>query len=181
MIGIADRFEALLRRPWVASVVLAVAPLPVTVALAVTARPDYPEDACYYGAPQSSIDATDHYVGLMTPLALFAMALVAVVALPNKSYWRLVAPAAIVLAVLSLFWSDAGRPVVIVGANVAVFGTFLALGVLVLVAVAAKEVGWIRAIGWFEFLFLLPILLGVAGLLAQPACYAGDPPAAIPR
>ena len=38
-----------------------------------------------------------------------------------------------------------------------------------------------RAIGWFEFLFLLPILLGVAGLLAQPACYAGDPPAPIPQ
>ncbi len=82
---------------------------------------------------------------------------------------------------LSLFWSDAGRPVVIVGANVAVFGTFLALGVFVLVAVAAKEAGWIRAFGWFEFLFLLPILLGVAGLLAQPACYAGDPTAPIPR
>jgi hypothetical protein len=91
MIEIAHRFEALLRRPWPASVVLAVAPLPVAVALAVTAQPDYPEDACYYGAPQSSVDATDHYVGLMTPVALFAMALVAVVALPNKSYWRLVA------------------------------------------------------------------------------------------
>lgn len=63
----------------------------------------------------------------------------------------------------------------------AVFGTFLLLGVLVLVGVVAKEAGWIRAIGWFEFLFLLPILLGVAGLLAQPACYAGDPPAPIPQ
>jgi hypothetical protein len=49
------------------------------------------------------------------------------------------------------------------------------------VGVVAKEAGWIRAIGWFEFLFLLPILLGIAGLLAQPACYAGDPPAPIQR
>jgi hypothetical protein len=179
MLGIAHRFGALLRDPRTAAVVLALAPVPITLALALTARPEYPEDACFYGAPQASIDATDRYVGLMTPLALFAMALVAVSALPARGPWRLLAPAVVVWAVLSLFWADAGRPVVIVGANVAVFGTFLALGVLVLVAVVAKEAGWIRAIGWFEFLFLLPILLGIAGLLAQPACYAGDPPAPI--
>jgi hypothetical protein len=181
MVGPAHRFGAALRDPRVAGVVLAVAPVPIAVALAVTARPEYPEDACFYGAPQASIDATDRYVALMTPLALFAMALVAVAALPARSWWRLLAPAVVVWAVLSLFWTDAGRPVVIVGANVAVFGGFLFLGVLVLVGVVAKEAGWIRAIGWFEFLFVLPILLGIAGLLAQPSCYAGDPPAPIPR
>ena len=109
------------------------------------------------------------------------MALVALVALPSRGWWRVLAPLTIALAVLSVFWSDAGRPIVVLGGNVAVFGTFLLLGVLVLVGVVAKEAGWIRAIGWFEFLFLLPILLGVAGLLAQPACYAGDPTAPIPQ
>jgi hypothetical protein len=39
----------------------------------------------------------------------------------------------------------------------------------------------VRAIGWFDFLFVLPIPLGIAGQIAQPACYTGDPPAPIPR
>ena len=172
---------SLLRDPRVAVPVLVAAPLPVTLALSLTAQPSYPEDACFYGAPQASIDATDRYLALMTPLALGAMALVALVALPSRGWWRVLAPLTIALAVLSVFWSDAGRPIVVLGGNVAVFGTFLLLGVLVLVGVVAKEAGWIRAIGWFEFLFLLPLLLGIAGLLAQPACYAGDPPAPIPR
>jgi hypothetical protein len=51
------------RDPRVVWTVLALAPLPIAVALAVTARPVYPEDACFYGAPQASIDATDHYLG----------------------------------------------------------------------------------------------------------------------
>ena len=37
------------------------------------------------------------------------------------------------------------------------------------------------AVGWFAFALLLPLLLGIAGLIAQPACYNGDPPAAIAR
>ena len=44
---------------------------------------------------------------------------------------------------------------------------------------AGRESSWVRAIGWFHFLYLLPVLLGLAGLLAQPACYTGDPPAPI--
>jgi len=55
------------------------------------------------------------------------------------------------------------------------------LAVVVIVAVAGSEASWVRAIGWFEFLFLLPLLLGIAGLLAQAACYTGDPPAPITR
>jgi hypothetical protein len=172
---------SLLRDPRVAVPVLVAAPLPIALALSLTPRPDYPGDACFYGAPQASIDATDRYLALMTPLGLGAMAVVALVALPNRGWWRVIPVLAVALAVLSAFWSDAGRPIVVLGGNVAVFGTFLLLGVLVLVGVVAKEAGWIRAIGWFEFLFLLPILLGIAGLLAQPACYAGDPPAPIQR
>jgi hypothetical protein len=47
------------RAPWAAWPVLVLAPIPIAVALVLTARPVYPEDACFYGAPQSSIDATD--------------------------------------------------------------------------------------------------------------------------
>jgi hypothetical protein len=43
----------------------------------------------------------------------------------------------------------------------------------------SKESSWINAVGWFEFALLLPLLLGIAGLLAQPGCYNGDPPATI--
>jgi hypothetical protein len=84
-------------------------------------------------------------------------------------------------AILALFWGDAARPVIVFGGNVAVFGALLLLAVVVIVAVAGSEASWVRAIGWFEFLFLLPLLLGIAGLLAQPACYTGDPPAPITR
>jgi hypothetical protein len=169
------------RHPGVAVPLLVAAPVPISLALIFTARPSYPEDACFYGAPQASIDATDHYLGLMTPLALGAMAVVALAALPDRGAWRLLAPAAVLWALVAMVWGDAGWPVVILGGNIAVFGTFLFLVVLVLVGVVAKEAGWIRAIGWFEFLFLLPVLLGIAGLLAQPSCYAGDPPAPISR
>jgi hypothetical protein len=159
--------------------VRAAAPLPLAVALAVTARPVYPPNACFYGAPQASVDATDRYLALMSPLALFAMAVVALVALPVRGYWRLLAPAVAVWAVVSLVAPDVARPVMVLGGNVAVFGALLALAVLVILAVVAEETSWLMAIGWFEFLIVLPILLGVAGLIAQPGCYNGDPPAPI--
>ena len=170
---------AFLRAPRVAWAVMAVAPLPIAVALIFTARPVYPPDACFYGAPQASIDATDSYLGLMSPLAAFAMVAVALVALPNRGWWRLLAPITAVWAVVTLFAPDVAHPVMVWGGNVVVFGALLALVVLVLVAVVAKETSWIRAIGWFEFALLLPVLLGVAGLIAQPGCYNGDPPAPI--
>jgi hypothetical protein len=169
------------REPRIVWAVLALAPLPIAVALALTARPVYPEDACFYGAPQASVDATDHYLALMSPLAAFAMVAVAIAALPDRGWWRLLAPATAVWAVATLFAPDVAHPVMVYGGNVAVFGALLALVVLVLLAVVAKETSWIRAIGWFEFALLLPLLLGVAGLIAQPGCYNGDPPAPIPR
>ena len=160
--------------------ILVAAPVPIAVALILTARPVYPPDACFYGAPEASIRATHDSLATMTPRAMFAMAAVALVALPMKGRWRLLAPAVAIWAIAALFWPEAARPVVVFGGNVAVFGALLLLGVVVIVAVAGKEAGWVRAIGWFEFLFLLPLLLGIAGLLAQPACYNGDPPAPIP-
>ena len=169
-----------LRAPRLAWAVMAVAPLPIAVALIFTARPVYPPDACFYGAPQASIDATGSYLGLMSPLAAFAMVAVALVALPSRGWWRLLTPVTAVWAVVTLFAPDVAHPVMVWGGNVAVFGALLALVVLVLVAVVAKETSWIRAIGWFEFALLLPVLLGVAGLIAQPGCYNGDPPAPIP-
>ena len=115
----------------------------------------------------------------MSPLAAFAMVAVALVALPIRGRWRMLVPAVAVWAVVTLFVPDAAHPVMVYGGNVAVFGALLALLVLVLVAVVAKETSRIRAIGWFEFALVLPLLLGVAGLIAQPGCYAGDPPAPI--
>jgi hypothetical protein len=168
-----------LRDPRVVLPLLLAAPIPIAVALLVTARPVYPADACYYGAPQSSLLATDAYLRLMTPLGMFALALVAAIALPDRGRWRIIAPAVTAWALLALLWTDAARPVAIVGANEAVFGLFLSVPVLVIVAVIGKESSWIRAIGWFEFLFLVPLLLGLAGLLAQPGCYTGDPVAPI--
>ena len=73
---------AFLRAPRVAWAVMAVAPLPIAIALIFTARPVYPPDACYYGAPAASVAATDHYLALMSPLAAFAMVAVALAALP---------------------------------------------------------------------------------------------------
>jgi hypothetical protein len=169
------------RDPRVVWPLIAVAPLPVAVALAVTARPEYPEDACFYGAPQASIDATDHYLAVMSPLAAFGMVVVALAALPTRGWWRLLAPVTAVWALVTLFAPDVAHPVMVYGGNVAVFGALLALVVLVLVAVVAKETSWIRAIGWFEFALLLPLLLGIAGLIAQPSCFAGDPPAPVDR
>ena len=170
---------AFLRGPRVAWPVLALAPLPISLALIFTARPVYPPDACFYGAPPASIDATDHYLALMSPLAAFAMVAVALAALPVRGRWRWLAPAVAVWAIATLFAPGVAHPVLVYGGNVAVFGALLALVVLVLVAVVAKETSWIRAMGWLEFALLLPLLLGVAGLLAQPACYNGDPPAPI--
>ena len=168
------------RDPRVVWPLLAAAPLPAAVALAVTARPAYPEDACFYGAPQSSIDATDHYLAVMSPLAAFGMVVVALAALPAHGRWRLLAPVTAVWAVATLFAPGVAHPVMVYGGNVAVFGALLALVVLVLVVVVAKETSWIRAVGWFEFALLLPLLLGIAGLIAQPSCFNGDPPAPIP-
>ena len=73
-----------LRGPRVALPLLFVLPVPITVALAVTGRPAYPDDACFYGAPRASLLATDHYLALMTPLGMVALAVVAVVALPKR-------------------------------------------------------------------------------------------------
>ena len=170
---------AFLRAPQVAWTVMAAALVPIGAALIFTARPVYPPDACFYGAPAASIEATDHYLALMSPLAAFAMVAVALVALPIRGRWRFLVPVVTVWAVLTLFVPDAAHPVMVYGGNVAVFGALLALVVLVLVIAAAKETSAIRAIGWFEFALLLPLLLGVAGLIAQPGCYNGDPPAPI--
>jgi hypothetical protein len=170
-----------LRRPSVALPILVAAPIPIATALVLTGRPRYPEDACYYGAPQSSLDATDAYLRLMTPLGMLGLAVVAIVALPMQGRWRVVAPAITVWAIVAVWWADAARPWMVVGANEAVFGLFLGVPILVIVGVAGRETSWIRAIGWFEFLFLLPLFLGLAGLLAQPGCYTGDPPAPIAR
>ena len=48
---------------------LVLAPVPVVVALIVTAKPVYPGDACFYGAPPDAVRWTDDYLGLMVPLA----------------------------------------------------------------------------------------------------------------
>jgi hypothetical protein len=178
--GIADRSPTMpsrLRSPRVAAAVLIAAPIPVAVALALTARPVYPDDACFYGAPQASIDATDHYLGLMAPLAMFGMAAVAVTALPIRGRWRILAPLITAWALAALVSRNAAQPLVVFGGNIAIFGALLTLVIVVIVVVAGKESSWIRSIGWFEFVFVLPLLLGIAGLLAQPACYNGDPPA----
>jgi hypothetical protein len=175
-----QRALAFLRTPRVAWTVMAAALVPIGAALIFTARPVYPPDACFYGAPAASIEATDSYLALMSPLAAFAMVAVALVALPIRGRWRLLVPVVAVWAVVTLFVPDAAHPVMVYGGNVAVFGALLALVVLVMVAVVAKETSWITAIGWFEFALLLPLLLGIAGLLAQPACYNGDPPAPMP-
>ena len=177
----ADTALSRVRDPRAVWPILVAAPIPIAVALSLTGRPSYPDDACFYGAPESSLQATDDYLALMTPLAMFAMAAVALVALPTRGRWRLLAPAVMLWAVLALVWNDAARPVMVFGGNVAIFGALLLLAVMVMVALAGRESSWIRAIGWFEFLFLLPLLLGIAGLLAQPACYNGDPPAPIAR
>ena len=161
----------------VALPLLVMAPVPIAVVLAVTARPAYPADACFYGAPRSSLLATDAYLALMTPLAMFALAVVAVVALPIRGRWRIVAPGILVWAVAALASPDLARPVIVYGGNLLVFGWIFVVPLIVIVVVAARESSWVRAIGWFELLVLLPILIGLAGVLAQPKCFAGDPPA----
>lgn len=172
---------ARLRKSPLVWLLMVVAPLPISIALIVTARPVYPENACYYGAPASSEQATDDYLALMTPLAMFAMALVAFVALPNRGRWVVLAPAVTVWAAATLIWPEAGHLVAVIGGNVAVFGSLLALVILVIVVIAGHESSWVRALGWFEFAFLLPMLLGVASLIAQPGCYSGDPVAPMPQ
>jgi hypothetical protein len=177
--GVGAAALALVRSPRVAWPVLALAPVPIGLALIFTARPVYPADACFYGAPAASVAATDHYLAVMSPLAAFAMVAVAIAALPIRGWWRLLAPATAIWAIVTLFAPGVAHPVMVYGGNVAVFGALLALVVLVMLGVVAKESSWLRAIGWFEFALLLPLLLGIAGLLAQPGCYNGDPPAPI--
>ena len=53
---------------------------------------------------------------------------------------------------------------------VGLFGIFLTPPLLVVVAAAAKQSSWLRAIAWFEALYLLPVLLGLSKILAQPPC-----------
>ena len=65
------------------------------------------------------------------------------------------------------------------GGTIVVFGLIFAIPGLVFVAIGGKEYSWVRAIAWFEFLYLLPALLGLVYILSQPACYTGDPPARI--
>ena len=172
---------ARVREPRVALVLLIAAPLPIVAALVLTARPDYPADACAYGAPPASVLATHRYLALMTPLALFAMLAVALIGLPLRGRWRWVAPLTAVWAINALVVTGAARPIMVYGANMAIFGIFLSVPIIVITGVVARETSWVRAIGWFEFLVLLPLLLGLAGLLAQPRCYAGNPPAPVPR
>jgi len=167
------------RRARVAIPLLIAVPVPLAVALVLTGRPVYPEDACYYGAPRASLAATEDYLGLMTPLAMFGLAVIAWVALPMRGRWRILAPAVTLWAIASLFATDAARAVVVFGGNMVVFGLILAVPLIVITVLGGREYSWVRAIGWFEFLFLVPVLLGVAGLLAQPGCYSGDPPAPI--
>ena len=51
-----QRALAFLRTPWVAWTVMAAALVPIGAALIFTARPVYPPDACFYGAPAASGD-----------------------------------------------------------------------------------------------------------------------------
>jgi hypothetical protein len=170
---------SVLRRTRVAIPVLLAVPVPLAVALVLKARPVYPEDACYYGAPRAAELATEEYLGLMTSLAMFALAVIAWVALPMRDRWRFLAPAVTLWAVASLFAADAARAVVVFGGTMVVFGLILAIPFVVIMVLGGREYSWPRAVGWFEFLFLVPVLLGVAGLLAQPGCYTGDPVAPI--
>ena len=170
---------SVLRRTRVAIPILIAVPVPLAVALVLKARPVYPEDACYYGAPRAVELATEDYLALMTSLAMFGLAAIAWVALPMTGRWRILAPAVTLWAVASLFATDAARAVVVFGGNMVIFGLFLAIPFVVITVLGGREYSWPRAIGWFEFLFLVPVLLGVAGLLAQPGCYTGDPVAPI--
>ena len=106
---------------------MAAALVPIGAALIFTARPVYPPDACFYGAPAASVAATDRYLALMSPLAAFAMVAVALVALPIRGRWRFLVPVVAVWAVVTLFVPDAAHPVMVYGGNVAVFGALLAL------------------------------------------------------
>src|SRR5688500_10231856 len=113
----AARTRALpnLRSPAVVLPVVAAAPPPSAAALLLTGRPAYPADACFYGAPPSSLLATDDYLGLMTPLAMAALASVAALALPARGRWRLLAPAVATWALAALLVTDAARPVMVYG------------------------------------------------------------------
>jgi hypothetical protein len=156
------------RLAWTA---LVLAPLPLVVALIVTAKPVYPPDDCYYGASPAGKAKTDAYLDLMVPLAMFGLAAAAsVVARFRLARWQPVAAAFFAWAALTLVWRQAAAPVMYPGGLVALFGIFLTPPLLVVVVAAAVQSSWLRAIAWFEALYLLPVLLGLAKILAQPPC-----------
>ena len=150
---------------------LVAAPLPVIAALIVTAKPVYPGDACFYGAPADAVRWTDDYLGLMVPLAAFGLAAAAsVVASFRLDNWRPLALALFGWAALTVIWQPASHPIMYPYGLVGLFGIFFTPPLLVVVAAFAKQSGWMRAIAWFEALYLLPVLLGLAKILAQPPC-----------
>jgi hypothetical protein len=154
---------------------LAVAPVPIVVALIVTAKPVYPPDACFYGASRAALDLTDRYLDLMVPLGMFALAATAgVVCWFRLKRWRPVAAAMLAWAASTLVWRQAADPIVYPGGTVALFGIFLTPPALAVMAAAAVQTSWLRAIAWFQTLYLLPVLLGLAKILAQPACYPAE-------
>ncbi len=161
----ADRGRAL---AWSA---LVLAPIPVIVALIVTSKPVYPGDACFYGAPAEAVRWTDDYLGLMVPLATFGLAAAAsVVAWFRLRRWWPVAAAFFAWAALTALWQPASHPIMYPYGLVGLFGIFLTPPLLVVVATAASRSSWLRAIAWFEALYLLPVLLGLSKILAQPPC-----------
>ena len=148
------------------------APLPLLVALVVTAKPVYSPDACFYGATATDAAWTDRYLGLMVPLACFGLAAAAAVAawMRWRRHWHLIAAGLLAWAALTLLWQPASHPVMYPYGIVALFGIFLTPPALAVAAVWAKQSSWLKAVAWFETLYLVPVLLGLAKILAQPAC-----------
>ena len=157
-----------MRLAWTA---VLLAPLPLAVALIFTAKPVYHPDACFYGSSAADREWTDDYLRLMAPLGMFGWAAAStVVAWSRRWHWRAVAGVVFAWAALTLVWREAAHPLMYPGGLVALFGIFLTPPVLVVVAVAARQTTWLRALAWFEVLYLLPVLLGLAKVLAQPPC-----------
>jgi hypothetical protein len=150
---------------------LIVAPIPVIVALIVTAKPVYPGDACFYGASADAARWTDDYLDLMVPLATFGIAAAAsVVAWFRLAQWRWVATGLFAWAALTVVWQQASHPIMYPYGLAGIFGIFLTPPLLALVWAGAKQSSWLRAIAWFEAIYLLPMLLGLSKILAQPPC-----------
>jgi hypothetical protein len=150
---------------------LLAAPVPIIVALIVTAKPVYPGDACFYGAPASAEAWTGRYLDLMVPLAAFGLAAAgSVVCWQRMRTWKPAAAALFAWAALTIVWQQASHPVMYPYGLAGLFAIFFTPPLLVVVGAAAKQSGWLRAIAWFETLWLLPVLLGVSKILAQPPC-----------